>query len=207
MSASTRLTELDSNKRCIPLGDKEWQFIHSDTEEARLGQPSGISCEEGEFLYGLTRIMRPTKVLETGTNIGISASYILLALEDNGHGHLKTIEHDKTVSSFAQAKLDSMGFKRFDIFTGEIADFPQPENNSIDLLWLDSELDQRYAELVRFYPCMKIGAIACIHDHPRFGIPEFGDLPEELVDAIGFGSLNVLTFPTSHGVTIFQKRS
>ena len=197
----------DPHKLLVPLGDTESQFKHSDTEAARLGQPSGISCEEGEFLYGLVRIMRPTKVLETGCNIGVSASYILQGLEDNGHGHLRTIEHDKTVSSFAQAKLDSMGFKRFDIFTGEIADFPQPENNSIDLLWLDSELDQRYAELVRFYPCMKVGAIACIHDHPRFGTEGFGEMPELLTQLIVFEKLSIMTFPTSHGVCVFQKRA
>ena len=200
----------DPHKLVAPLGDTESQFKHSDTERARLGQPSGISCEEGEFLYGLVRIMRPTKVLETGCNIGVSASYILQGLEDNQHGHLKTIEHDKTVSNFAQSKLEKMGFERFDIFTGEIADFPQPENNSIDLLWLDSELDQRYAEFERFLPCMKIGAIACIHDHPKLdvnGVDGFGELPVSIFEAIHCnGTLSVVTFPTSHGVTLFQKR-
>jgi len=205
MSAINDLIKLDGCKSIVPFGDgTDHHFSHTDLQW--LQDPTGISTREIDFLYGLVRIMRPLAVLETGTNYGCSASAICLGLSDNRFGHLTTIEHSQIVADVARKKLSSMGFSNFSIFTGEIADFPQPEENSIDLLWLDSELGQRYAELVRFFSCMKVGAIACMHDHPYFGINEFGDMPDELGKLIRTGSLSIITFPTIHGVTLFQRR-
>ncbi len=43
-------------------------------------------------LYQLIRSLKPHNVLELGTNLGISASYLALALQHNGAGRLTTLE-------------------------------------------------------------------------------------------------------------------
>ena len=73
--------------------------------------------------------------------------------------------------------------------------------------WLDTELNQRFAELLRFFPRMTFGAVACIHDLPRLDVPEFGPVPAELRSLLDSGRLAMMNFPTPHGVTVFQKRS
>ncbi len=214
MSAAQRLMLLDPTKSIVPFGDgTNHQFEHTDMKG--WGQPSGISVEEGEFLYGLVRILKPTFVVETGTNIGISASYMLLAMQDNDRGHLTTIEHDSTVAELAQVKLSSMGFKNYGILNIKVSDHlnminsygdVKPPIPTIDFLWLDTELKERFMELVNYFPHMKPGAVACIHDIWHLDFKEFGAIPIELLELIKTGELRVLSFQTSHGVMVFQKR-
>jgi predicted O-methyltransferase YrrM len=47
---------------------------------------------DGQFLYALVRALRPTRVLESGTNEGGSATHIALALQANGGGQLVTVD-------------------------------------------------------------------------------------------------------------------
>ena len=205
MSAAQRLIALDRTKTIVPLGDgTNHQFNHSDLDH--WNQPSGISTEEGELLYGLIRVVRPTLVLETGTNIGVSSSYICLGLQDNGFGHLTTIEHMTSVAPFAKKKLEEMGFDNFNVFVGEVEIFPQPQPESVDFMWLDTELAQRYAELVRFFPSVKPGGIICIHDLWTLDFDQFGGVPDDMRKLIQTGELRALTFNTPHGISVFQRR-
>jgi len=47
---------------------------------------------EAKFLYALCRAFKPEKVVETGPGTGISSSFILKALDDNGKGEMWSIE-------------------------------------------------------------------------------------------------------------------
>jgi hypothetical protein len=61
--------------------------------------PGGTSTS---FLYGLTRAMHPTVVVETGVNSGGSSRVILDALRRNGSGHLYSIDlpyHEPWITS------------------------------------------------------------------------------------------------------------
>lgn len=203
MTSTKKLLSLDPCKKVVPFGDgTNHQFSHSDLQH--MGDPTGISCEEVDFLYGLVRIVRPHNCLETGTNYGCSASAICLALQENGVGHLTTIEHDSGVADIASNKLAGMGFKNFTVFKGEVSQYST--TTPLDFLWLDSELNQRFAELLRFFPLMCPGAIACIHDLWNLDWAEFGGIPTGLRDLLAMGDLRALTFNTPHGVTVFQKR-
>ena len=46
----------------------------------------------GTMIYALCRSVKPDKVVETGVASGVSSSYILCALEENGHGKLYSID-------------------------------------------------------------------------------------------------------------------
>ncbi len=58
---------------------------------AEEGQ-GGVSLEDGKFLFGLTRFLRPEIVIETGVAAGVSSSFIGAALLENDCGRLYSIE-------------------------------------------------------------------------------------------------------------------
>jgi len=59
------------------------------TEAPSIGA-TGI--EDGAILYALTRALRPSLVIETGTASGVSSLFFLAALERNRHGRLLSID-------------------------------------------------------------------------------------------------------------------
>ncbi len=203
MNATQELIRRDPNKTIVPFGSgAHHQFSHADLQHVQ--DPSGISEEEGDFLYGLIRLTQPRVVLETGSNVGVSASYICLGMEHNGFGHLDTIEHLGFVADIARQKLGDMGFSNVTVHTTEVSQFEV--KGKLDFLWLDSELNQRFDELVRFFPSMNPGAIACIHDLWALDWKEFSPIPIELLELLKTGELRAMTFDTPHGVSVFQRR-
>lgn len=51
-----------------------------------------MTPEQGAVVYEHIRATRPTQVLELGTAHGASAAYIAAALDENGAGHLTTVD-------------------------------------------------------------------------------------------------------------------
>jgi predicted O-methyltransferase YrrM len=202
--ATEILLQRDTTKSIIPFGSGRYQeFAHTDTVD--IGSPTGIAIQEGELLYGLTRILLPKRILETGTNIGISTSYMALGCEHNGFGTIDTIEHNHTVAQRAQQKFKKLGFENIiKIHYQSIESFTV--SGMYDLVWLDSELSLRYGELLRFWPNIAPGAIICIHDLWCLEFDEFKGVPPEMKALITSGDLRAITIQSDHGVTIFQKR-
>ena len=178
----------------------------------------GVEVEVGEFLHGLVRMVKPNRVLETGTHKGISASYIGLALMANGHGTLTTIElAPKNINESGElfSKLDLEA--HIDQVHADASEFEWPHDDPIDILFLDTEPPTRFAELVRFCPKVKPGGMILVHDlHHHlsqvdvptlgFGWP-YGRLPDELRTLIGEGKLRLVHFRTPRGLTLFYKPS
>jgi len=165
--------------------------------------PTGINIEEGELLYGLVRTFKPRLMLETGTNIGTSAIYAALAMKDNGFGKLITLEGFKDLIPTAQHYIDLVGVSdQVEIVHALSQDFELAKDQVIDFMWLDTLLEIRYQELMKFYPHLTNGGIICIHDHPCLGEnPAFGPVPELV------SSLHRIEAQTGHGLTFFQKRT
>lgn len=203
-NATNVLMDRDPNKKIEPIGPGRYhQFSHSDFKD--IGDPTGIAIQEGEFAYGLVRLTLPKRILETGTNIGVSTSYMALAMEHNGFGHIDTIEHDGTVANRANLKFEKLGFNEIiKVYHTKIESFHV--NGQYDMLWLDSELAIRYGELLRFWPNISPGGIICIHDLWCLEFDEFKGVPQTMKTMIRNGDLRAITFQTDHGVTVFQKR-
>ena len=187
---------------------KEGSWDNKDTDYLAYNS-GGVEVEVGEFLYGMVRVIKPQKILETGTHHGISATYMGMALKDNGFGKLITIENvaenvNRANKLFGKHKLG----KYIDI---HIADVRTVELESdFDMFFLDSEPQYRFDELIRFYPHLSVGGYAFIHDlHRHFGYKEkinpFGDVPDELDKAIRGDELAVFNFPTPRGLAGFYK--
>lgn len=64
---------------------------------------------QAKFLYALTRHLRPASVVEMGTAVGISGSYIAGALADVGRGRLITLEGRPALADVARATFSELG--------------------------------------------------------------------------------------------------
>ena len=191
----------------LPVVDEgTWNGVETDYKAYNSG---GVEVSVGEFLYGMVRVLKPMRILETGTHQGISATYMGMALRDNGFGKLVTIENvpenvNKANELFNQHKLG----KFIDI---HIADVRTVElENNFEMLFLDSEPQYRFNELVRFYPHLMRGGFAFIHDLHRHLSQEgnnmpFGKIPDEIDDWVAEYKVAVFNFPTPRGFTGFYK--
>lgn len=195
--------------------------IHSESEWGNPGaegyhafNSGGVECEVGEFLYGLVRMIKPNRVLETGTHQGISAAYIGQALKDNGSGLLTTIEYIPENVQIATMRIKVLELDEFIyVHFGDALKYIIGEK--FDLILLDTEPHTRFKELIRFFPMLNEGGYVFIHDLHRhmsqiqqenleFGWP-FGALPDELKRLVTLGYLRPFHFGTPRGLTGFYK--
>ena len=204
MSATRDLLSLDANKsiRKDPTGTNS-RFSHADCLD--IQDPTGISNEEGELLYGFLRCIKPLIVVETGTNIGVSTAYMAHALRDNGWGRIFTVEHLGIVAERAKKKLRDVRLEDYvTVATGEFDSVNLPDG-LIDFAWLDTEFKTRYAELVRLLPRMRDGAFIGIHDLTEVDNPAYGVMPDTMHRALETGELRAVNFNTTSGIVMFQK--
>lgn len=178
----------------------------------------GVEVEVGEFLYGLVKLLKPVHILETGTYTGVSSMYMAKALNENNIGSLLTLEVENTHKLRAERLWNSVGVaQNVDCQLQASLDF-QPPAYQYDLLFLDSEPMYRFAELVKFFPYLKEGGYAGIHDlpnslcqgnfnpdHPEMKSYPYGDLPEQIKEWIKTDRLRLIHFPSPRGLTFFYK--
>lgn len=158
----------------------------------------GVEVEVGEFLYGLVRMFKPKRILETGTHMGISSSYIAMALRDNQMfgGQMPDLDplsgrFGSTIGRGVHADSD---FVTLEISESNIAiskklwstvlggcltsyinsvrceSLNYHPTGEFDMLFLDSEPQLRFDEFVKFWPQVRPGGIILIHDlHPHLG--------------------------------------
>lgn len=85
----------DIRETSIPGGDADWHF-----------QISSSDARKGRLLYIAVQTFRPRSVLEIGTAYGMSATFMMLAMERFGSlGHFSTIEQSEPQYSMAKAVL------------------------------------------------------------------------------------------------------
>lgn len=177
----------------------------------------GVECEVGEFLYSLVRMLKPRHILETGTHLGISSSYMACALVDNGiPGILTTWEFDQGNHEHAKRLWQVLDVaERVDGRLGaSMTELPAP--NFYDLMLLDTEPHIRFDEFVYYWASLKPGGFVLIHDlHPHLGHTDqtvngmydwpYGDFRPKLGEFIKSHEVQTVTFPSPRGCTMFQK--
>jgi predicted O-methyltransferase YrrM len=217
---TTRLLELDPSLEIHNEG--LWQEPYrAESESFTSFNDAGIECETGEFLYGLTRLLKPDWILETGTHWGIGASYMGLALKDNNKGWLETIEFLPEIFNRAKERLEAVGVlnTRVTMYLQDVATFKTEKKYK--LILLDTEPQTRFAELVKFYENLEEGGFIFIHDLHRHmhQIPSpdhteepfngwawpYGKLPEVIVEWMKHDLLRPFHFTTPRGLTGFYK--
>jgi len=181
------------------MNDQGWSMFNS----------GGVEAEVGEFLYGLVRAMKPLRILETGTHQGIASSYMALALKDNWKGHLETIEFEPIHLNKAKEKWTKLGVQ--DIITEYlISSLEFNPSGEYDILFLDTEPQQRFTEFNKFYPYVKPGGFIIIHDlNEQLGARQspWEDFVEKFGDKILDNEIQIINIPSPRGLTIIQKFS
>ena len=112
-----------------------------------------------DFLYAFVRMIKPARVLETGTWFGRSAMAIASALRDNGFGHLLTIEQSNEVAEVALKNIQQENLAEFiSLRVGNSLGI-EVGQESYDFAFFDSDVSVRAAEFQKFYDRLQPGAI------------------------------------------------
>lgn len=224
MDITKRLQEIDPT--LILHNEGDWQ---NPVDPQKPGFTSfndaGIETETGEFLYSMVRLLKPKRVLETGTHIGVGAAYMGQALKDNKEGKLDTIEFLPEIYERAKQRIADLNLQDFVTnHYGDVAKFDPHygtdgpvDPGPYQLILLDTEPQTRFAELIKFFPYLQEGGFVFIHDLHRhmhqipnedhgFAWP-FGPIPEEMKALVREGKLRPMHFPTPRGLTGFYKPS
>mgnify|MGYP001559710954 FL=1 len=173
-----------------------------------------VEVETAEVLYGLTRLIKPKKILDTGSHFGVSALYMALACQHNDLGRVLSVEHDGFYAEKAVELWRTCGVSsNVSLYNGSSLELDTKD--TYELMLLDTEPQIRFAELVKFYNQLAPGGFVFIHDLHRhmsqednkehgFGHP-FGKLPQEIIDWVRSVELAPWHFPTPRGFVGFYK--
>lgn len=179
----------------------------------------GVECEVGEFLYGLVRVTKPDQILETGTHHFVAGAYMTQALKDNSRGKLLTIEFSEENYRIAKERarvLDVLDYVQ--MYLMPVQEFKVGGREEFDIIFLDTEPNLRFNELVRFYPSLKQGGFVFIHDtprslcqgninpdHPEIESWPFGNLPDQIKEWVKEDKLRPFHFPNPRGMIGFYR--
>jgi predicted O-methyltransferase YrrM len=130
----------------LPNGDAppctgNGRLVATTVSAASCGAKSPFWCR---FLFGLVRATRPATVLELGTSMGISASYLATAQRLNGGGRLVSIEGAPALASLARGHVAELGLSDVEVANGRFAELLGPTLERlppIDFVFLDGHHD------------------------------------------------------------------
>lgn len=92
-----------------------------DDKAAALGEVCRLRSKKPRWallLLALTRRLRPDRVLELGTCLGVSSGYLAAGLHLNGHGRLVTLEGAGALADRAARNLAEVGLGNVDVVPG-----------------------------------------------------------------------------------------
>lgn len=177
----------------------------------------GVELETAEFLYGLTRILKPETIVETGTHLGISTLYMAAAILENSltdKGRIITCEVIPELIQVAKRTWRENGVEDL-IDIRNCYSLELDIQKEVDLLFLDSEPQYRYDELLKFLPKVRDRGFILIHDLlPEMKCreatspetcPLFGNYKNKIGYLLKEFSLIPIHLPCPRGMVLFQK--
>ncbi len=148
--------------------------------------------EVSELVAAFVRALQPDYVVETGTCLGQTAQIIGLALQENGHGRLDTLELDPERAAFAAERCAGLPVT---VHVQPSLDFTPA--GPIGFAWLDSETHLRIPEFERLRPVIVPGSMVGFHDTA----PHHGPWGRD-VEALP--KTRCIRLPTPRGVTFVE---
>ena len=181
------------------------------TQKFHMIQGGSPETEVMEFIYGLTQLVKPDNILETGTYAGWSAAVMGYAAPA---AKITTLEIDEHWVNESKALHQKLGLTNIEIRHQKSLEY-EPDRD-FGLMFLDSEPDIRFKELRKFYPRLLPGGFIMIHDlHNHLGFSRqylhemehwpFGSFKPQFGDLILGHELSVINFNTPRGFTLMQK--
>ncbi|PKM98698.1 MAG: hypothetical protein CVU79_02245 [Elusimicrobia bacterium HGW-Elusimicrobia-3] len=132
----------------------------------------GQMTREAPAIYSLVRLLKPRVVVETGVADGVTSSYILRALEDNGEGKLYSIDLPSGLLPVGRLPgwiVEEALRKRWDLRVGDAAELLPTllkELGEIDMFLHDSlhTYGHMTLEYRAAWPRLKTGGLFLSHD-------------------------------------------
>jgi predicted O-methyltransferase YrrM len=170
---------------------ERWQMVDSQSAE----------LEVLEFLKSLVLMVKPGLIVETGTFLGHSAIKIGEALKANRFGRLITIELDNAIYRKALERIEAAGLEQWVEARNE-SSLETQIPGEVDILFSDSHLPIREAEIRRFLPQIVPNGLVLVHDSSS----HFQIVRDAVLKLEKEGLLSVVLFPTPRGLVVAQKR-
>jgi predicted O-methyltransferase YrrM len=147
---------------------KDVSDFRSDTMAFAMPKPKGENAiwsmpeVEAQFLYACVRAVKPKTVLELGTHLGYSTTFIAAALEANNRGRVVTLDykqHENGVPRVAPSyrimpvEVDGVAFSKCLCFP-------------IDMIFEDGNHieENTYQFLANCLPRLAVGGLIVVHD-------------------------------------------
>lgn len=160
--------DFGSGKRKIPGA---WVSFEKPVRRqvSEIYRRSAIPDSWGSFLFHLARKVKPRHILELGTNLGISASYLANAVEDsNEQATITTIEGDPILADLARKHLSRTNVL-VEVVNGSFQEqLPKVLNDRgpFSLVFIDGHHDEaatiRYVHTIK--PFLDTGAVVILDD-------------------------------------------
>jgi predicted O-methyltransferase YrrM len=153
-----------------------------------------------EFLRTLVTTIKPELVVETGTFSGISTLWIAEGLKANGRGRVITCEYDPVVFANAKQRIEGSGLSDW-IECRNQSSLEMKVDDTIDLLFSDSDMPVREQEVRRFLPQMNPHGLILMHDASS----HLKQVREAALKLEAEGLISVILLPTPRGLVVAQK--
>lgn len=183
----------------------------------KMFDDGAIETETGELVYGFVRRTKPQNVLSTGVYTGISDLFIGMALKENGFGHLEALEYEQKHIDRAVELWNKIGVQA-QITAIKTDSLKFQPNKQYQFMFLDTELNIRLHEVVRFFPYLDEGGYIFIHDfhrhlykgnvnkdHPEIVNYPVGEIPEAFNDLLKTDKLRMFHFSGARGLVGLYK--
>lgn len=154
-----------------------------------------------EFLRTLVTTVKPQLIVETGSFLGASTLWMAEGLKANGFGKIISCEFDPVVFIKAKENVANSGLSEWIDLRNE-SSVEMQITGTIDLLYSDSDLPIREAEVRLFLPQLRTNGLVLIHDassHLKIVREAAQRLEAE-------GKLSCIFLPTPRGLVLAQKR-
>ena len=170
---------------------ERWHMYDSMTAEA----------EVLEFLRTLVTTLKPELVVETGSFLGVSTLWMAEGMRSNGFGKIISCEFDPVVFEKAKEKIAASGLAEFIELRNE-SSLEMKVEGRIDILFSDSDMPIREAEVKRYLPQIRSTGLILMHDassHLKVVRDAAFSLEAE-------GLVSCIFLPTPRGLVLAQKR-
>lgn len=150
----------------------------------KMHRSAGSEFEVYNFLYSIVLLFKPTLVLETGTQYGISSLAIGCGLEYNGFG--KLISLDVLDQSIAKDYAKTYNLNNIEYIQQNSLEFiKEYDGDPFDFVLFDSDLNLRVTEFKNLRDKNKLNKLVCFHDTSRLrGLSGGISFKQSTIDAL-----------------------
>lgn len=168
-----------------------WHMLDSQTTEV----------EVLDFLKTLVTTLKPNLIVETGTFLGHGTLKLAEGVRENGFGRVITVEFDPEIRRRALTRFENAGLSPW-IESRLESSLDSVIDGAIDLLYSDSHLANREAEIRRLLPQLSPSGLLVIHDASS----HFKIVREAAFRLEAEGLISAVFLPTPRGVVVAQRR-